>query len=239
MLENHRVWVDDEWGLRHYMQERGALPLQKTQRLRAGDIIVSSALEPCRGTVTALLATAAPTLEIRPRDSAAHHRAGKPLRVFQRRAGSLLAVRHVDGVIDRVRASRVGERHATSNSYIDMKAPEAKDQIVSGIWPTIIGCRRAEWSIVKSPSRPRCQLKVNFYVPTTPPRATLRCYSMAARCAPPTVRRAGPGQLIVPPRPIQPAGAHSDRSKSRVDHTFRAAAGRARSGDRPARRGVQ
>ena len=37
-------------------------------------------------------------------------------------------------MIDRVRASRVVERHPTL-AYVAMAAPEAKDQIVSGIWP--------------------------------------------------------------------------------------------------------
>ncbi len=23
LIENHRVWVDDEWGLRHYMEQQG------------------------------------------------------------------------------------------------------------------------------------------------------------------------------------------------------------------------
>jgi hypothetical protein len=66
VIENHRVWVDDEWGLRHYMEERGALPLTKAQRLRAGDIIVSSqlshAVEP-----TVLLAPPRPPSKSAPR----------------------------------------------------------------------------------------------------------------------------------------------------------------------------
>jgi hypothetical protein len=132
MTENHRVWVDDEWGLRHYMQEQGALPLRKTTRLRAGDIIVSSQLSHAVE-VTARLAPAAPMLEIRP---------AIPLRIIGLEShsgyssaapGRLWPFGLSRGVIDRVRASRVVERHPTL-SYLAMNAAEAGDHIVSGIY---------------------------------------------------------------------------------------------------------
>ena len=60
----HRVWVDGEWGLRYYLEADGALPLKKTQRLRPGDIVVSSEL----GAAVNPVAPFAPlrTAEIRP-----------------------------------------------------------------------------------------------------------------------------------------------------------------------------
>src|SRR5271157_5439628 len=44
LAAGHRVWIDDEWGLRHYLEEQGGLPLMKTTRLRPGDIVASSEL---------------------------------------------------------------------------------------------------------------------------------------------------------------------------------------------------
>ena len=42
--EGHRVWVDNEWGLRYYLESDHALPARKGQHVRPGDIIVSSEL---------------------------------------------------------------------------------------------------------------------------------------------------------------------------------------------------
>ena len=42
--EGHRVWVDNDWGLRYYLEAQGALAARKDERLRAGDIVVTSEL---------------------------------------------------------------------------------------------------------------------------------------------------------------------------------------------------
>jgi Dolichyl-phosphate-mannose-protein mannosyltransferase len=216
VIENHRVWVDDEWGLRHYMQERGALPLQKIQRLRADDIIVSSqlshAVEP-----TALLATAAPALEIRP---------AIPLRIIGLESHSGYSSAAPDrlwpfgisaGVIDRVRASRVVERHPTL-SYVDMKAPEAKDQIVSGIWPDDHWMTASGVVMVKSPAA-AMPLAVSFFVPDNAPARHIALLLDDREVCAATVAAPGPGELRCP-APIQPNGATA-MIEIRVDKTFR------------------
>jgi hypothetical protein len=218
VLENHRVWVDDEWGLRHYMEERGALPLQKAQRLRAGDIIVSSqlshAVEP-----TALLAPAAPTLEIRP---------AIPLRIIGLESHSGYSSAALDrlwpfglsaGVIDRVRTSRVVERHPTL-SYIEMTAPGAKDQIVSGIWPDDHWMGASGVVIVMSPPA-AMPLGASFYVgPNVEARRVTLLVDDREVCSAP-ITRPGPGELTCP-TPIAPAGATAI-IEIRVDKTFRVA----------------
>src|ERR1051326_8560413 len=40
----HRIWVDNDWGLRYYLEARGALPARKGQLVRPGDIVVTSDL---------------------------------------------------------------------------------------------------------------------------------------------------------------------------------------------------
>jgi len=216
VIENHRVWVDDEWGLRHYMEERGALPLTKAQRLRAGDIIVSSqlshAVEP-----TVLLAPAAPTLEIQP---------AIPLRIIGLASHSAYSTAALDrlwpfglsaGVIDRVRTSRVVERHPTL-SYVDMKAPEAKDQIVSGIWPDDHWMSASGVVIVKSPLA-AMPLTVDFYVPpNAPARHIALLLDDREICATP-IAGPGPGELTCP-APLLPARATA-MIEIRVDKTFR------------------
>jgi hypothetical protein len=215
-IENHRVWVDDEWGLRHYMEERGALPLRTVQRLRADDIIVSSqlshAVEP-----TVLLAPAAPTLEIRP---------AIPLRIIGLESHSGYSSAALDrlwpfgvsaGVIDRVRTSRVVERHPTL-SYVDMKAPEAKEQLVSGIWPDDRWMSASGVAIVKSPPA-AMPLQVNFYIPDNAPARHISLVLDGEEVCATTVAAPGPGQLICP-APIAPAGGTA-MIEIRVDKTFR------------------
>ena len=126
----HRVWIDGEWGLRYYLESDGALPLQKTQRLRQGDIVVSSDL----GASVNPVAPFAPlrTAEIRP---------ALPLRLIglESHSGYSTVSRGFwpfgfsAGLIDRVRAVEVAERHPTL-AYLPMNAPQAADQIVSGIF---------------------------------------------------------------------------------------------------------
>jgi hypothetical protein len=126
----HRVWIDGEWGLRYYLESDGALPLTKAQRLRPGDIVVSSEL----GASVNPVAPFAPlrTAEIRP---------AIPLRLIglESHSGYSTVSRGFwpfgvsAGLIDRVRAREVVERHPTL-SYLPMNAPEAADQIVSGIF---------------------------------------------------------------------------------------------------------
>ena len=216
VIENHRVWVDDEWGLRHYMQDHGALPLQKTTRLGAGDIIVSSqlshAVEP-----TALLAIAAPTLEIRP---------AIPLRIIGLESHSGYSSAALDrlwpfglsaGVIDRVRTNRVVERHPTL-TYVDMKAPEAKAQLVSGIWPDDHWMSSSGVVIVKSPTSP-AMLGVNFYVPGNAPARRITLLLDDREVCSTTVAAPGPGKLTCP-APVAPKGPTA-MIEIRVDKTFR------------------
>jgi hypothetical protein len=216
VIENHRTWVDDEWGLRHYMQERGALPLTKAQRLRADDIIVSSqlshAVEP-----PVLLAPAAPTLEIQP---------AIPLRIIGLASRSGYSTAALDrlwpfgvsaGVIDRIHTVRVVERHPAL-PYVDMNEPGAKDQIVSGIWPNDHWMSASGVVIVKAPAPARL-LSAKFYVP---PNAAARRIALLLDdrevCAAPIIAP-GPGELTCPAPPLPWLATAT--VEIRVDKTFR------------------
>jgi hypothetical protein len=176
-IENHRVWVDDEWGLRHYMEQQGALPLRQSERLRAGDIIVSSELSHSVK-ISAPVAAVAPPVEIRP---------AIPLRIIglETRSGySSASFDHLfpfgisTGVIDRLRAVEVVERHPTL-TYLPMAAPEAATQIVSGIYDledhAFRWMSRLATVALKSPAA-AAVLSVSFRIPAQSParRVTLR-----------------------------------------------------------------
>src|SRR5450756_1057405 len=67
------------------------------------------------------------------------------------------------GPIDRVMARLVMERHATQE-YLTISAPEAAEQIVSGIFPADRWMSQAGVVILKSPAVPKT-LRAEFYLP--------------------------------------------------------------------------
>jgi hypothetical protein len=162
--EGHRVWVDGEWGLRYYLESQGALPLRRTQILRPGDVVVESQL----GHSVEVTAPVTPlaAMEIRP---------WVPLRLIGLETGSAYSTAArgywpfgiSGGVVDRVSAGVVGERHPTLE-FLEMNAPEAADQIVGGIYA--LENNRYRWTsdravvALKSPAEP-LPLRAVFTIP--------------------------------------------------------------------------
>jgi hypothetical protein len=212
----HRVWIDGEWGLRYYLESDGALPLKKTQRLRPGDIVVSSDL----GASVNPVAPFAPlrTLEIRP---------ALPLRLIglESHSGYSTVSRGFwpfgisAGLIDRVRAVEVAERHPTL-AYLPMNAAEAADQIVSGIYS--LEDNRYRWMarsavvVLKSPPA-ALPLRATF---TIPQRARARRVALlldgrevASQTYP------APGTYTLESPPVHAAGAVA-MVEIAIDETF-------------------
>jgi hypothetical protein len=200
----HRVWIDGEWGLRYYLESDGALPLKKTQRLRPGDIVVSSELSASVNPV----APFAPlrTAEIRP---------AIPLRLIglESHSGYSTVSRGFwpfgisAGLIDRVRAVEVAERHPKL-AYLPMNAPQAADQIVGGIFS--LEDNRFRWmsrtAVVALKSPPAAlPLRATF---TIPPQARARRVTLlldgrevASQTYP------APGTYTLESPPVRAAGA--------------------------------
>ena len=129
-----RVWVDAEWGLRHYFEAAGALPLHRDQWIPTGDIVVESELAfpaPYAHGGRALVEVA--RTEIRP---------WIPLRLIGLEARSgystnslgLLPYDVRGGVVDRVRAVTLRAQEPTL-SILPMSAPEVDSQVLYGIYP--------------------------------------------------------------------------------------------------------
>jgi hypothetical protein len=212
----HRVWIDGEWGLRYYLESDGALPLKKTQRLRPGDIVVSSELG-------ASVNPAAPFSPLR----TVEIRSAVPLRLIglESHSGYSTVARGFwpfgvsAGLIDRVRAVEVAERHPTL-AYLPMNAPQAADQIVSGIFS--LEDNRFRWmsrsAAVALKSPPAAQpLRATF---TIPPQARARRVTLlldgrqvASRTYP------APDTYTLESPPVRPAGAAA-MVEIAVDQTF-------------------
>jgi hypothetical protein len=156
----HRVWVDNDWGLRYYLESDHALPARKGQHVRPGDIVVSSELGH-NVEFTAPLSLLA----------SANIQATLPLRLIGLNSHSgystvdegYLPFGFSRGPIDRVMARLVMERHATQE-YLTISTPEAAEQIVSGIFPADRWMSQIGVVILKSPAVPR-KLRAEFYIP--------------------------------------------------------------------------
>jgi hypothetical protein len=212
----HRVWLDGEWGLRYYLESDGALPLKKTQRLRPGDIVVSSDLG-------ASVNPAAPFSPLR----TVEIRSAVPLRLIglESHSGYSTVARGFwpfgvsAGLIDRVRAVEVAERHPTL-AYLPMNAPQAADQIVNGIFS--LEDNRFRWmsrsAVVALKSPPAAlPLRATF---TIPPQARARRVTLlldGRQVASQTYQ--APGTYTLESPPVRPAGAAA-MVEIAIDQTF-------------------
>ena len=193
--------MDGEWGLRYYLESDGALPLTKSRKLRAGDIVVSSEL----GSSAHPVAPFAPL-------AAAEIGSAIPLRLIglETRSGYSDASRGLwpfgisAGPFDRVRAELVVERHATLE-YLPMNAPEASRQIVSGIYG--LEESRYRWMsrsavvALKSPSTPE-PLRVVFAIPEQARARRVRVLLDGREVIARTY--AGPGSYTLETIPVRP-----------------------------------
>ncbi|HTP30956.1 MAG TPA: glycosyltransferase family 39 protein [Candidatus Acidoferrales bacterium] len=153
----HRIWVDNDWGLRYYLEARGALPAQKGRLVRPGDIIVTSDLgSSVRYTVPlapisdAVIQPSIPLRLIGLESHSGYSTVSKGFWPFGISAGPA----------DRVHARRVLERHPA----LEYMTPKAVDQIVTGIDPSDGWTSQTAIVALKEPATPR-KLRVEIYVP--------------------------------------------------------------------------
>src|SRR5438105_2197586 len=160
-----RTWANAEWGLRYYLESRGALPLPKDQPLRPHDTVVSSALAPA----VEIKAPRAVIAEVEITPSI-------PLRLislsgrsaYSSSARGLLPFEISTAPADRVRAEVVLERQAEL-SYLDPRDPHSASQILSGLYPD--GWMTAQASVLlKTPGKPAPLSAEIFIPPQTPAR---------------------------------------------------------------------
>src|SRR5262249_35604366 len=131
--ESERQWSNSQWGLRYYLEAEGGIPLVNEQAIRPGDIVVSSEL----GYHPHFTTSGGALTPIAQREI----RASLPLRLFAlntRSAYSTIDRGYLPfdistGPIDRVRADLVVERKPALE-YLPMNAPEAEQQLVSGVY---------------------------------------------------------------------------------------------------------
>src|SRR5262249_54081406 len=119
----HRVWVDNDWGLRYYLEADHALPARKGQHVRPGDIVVTTELghnvefnAPMAQIADMVIQPAIPFRLIGLESRSGYSTVDKGFWPFGISTG----------VIDRVHARVVTERHPT----LEYVTPKDTDQIV-------------------------------------------------------------------------------------------------------------
>jgi hypothetical protein len=199
-----RVWVNGEHGLRFYAEHDGALPLTRTQTLRPGDILVTSELsrsfEAMAPTVPLFDAVIRPAIPLRLIGLESHSGYSTVQKGFWPFGIST-------GAIDRLTAVKVVERQPTL-SYLPMNAPEANEQIVSGIYDLENG--RFRWMsrgavvVLKSP-RSALPLRLAFSIPANAPARRVMLRMDGREVASETYP--GPGEYTLAAPALQPAVA--------------------------------
>ena len=122
-----RVFVNGEWGIRHYLEEAGATALINGQQFHAGDVIVSTAYAP---------KIDAPTAKVFEREITSP----LPLRIMYLGGGSafstvgagLWPASFSRTAMDRVRAEIIIEVQPTL-PFVKIKSPQAAAHIVAGV----------------------------------------------------------------------------------------------------------
>ncbi len=201
-----RVWINGEWGLRYYLESEGGLPLREGQVIHPGEIVVSSKL----GYPIVFTTGGGMLVPIAQRTITS----AIPLRLvaLQGRAAystTMLGLRPFDislAPIDQLSAEQMIERKPTLTD-LPMNAPEASQQIVSGVY--LIESGQWRWMgqtatiLLKPPDQP-APLTVRFYIsdgsPARQVSLALNNHPIASQTYP------GPGTYVLSSPPLKPDG---------------------------------
>ena len=162
-----RTFVNGEWGIRHYMEERGARPFEIGQEFRGGDIVVSTANAPMIDTQKALLFERTITSPIPLRIVSLGGHSG-----FSTAGEGILPFSISTGPFDRVRVEQITEVNPTLE-FVKIGTPEAALHIISGI------SNADKWTFDRgliALLRPagNVRLKASFYLPAAGVRREVR-----------------------------------------------------------------
>jgi hypothetical protein len=213
--DGHRVWVDNDWGLRYYIEADHGLAARKGQHLRPGDIVVSSELGsnvqftvPLSPIAKSVIQPAIPLRLIGLESQSGYSTVAKGFWPFGISAG----------VIDRLSAAQVMERHPTLE-YLTLGEPGAAEQIVSGIDPHDRWMFKSAVVVLKNPAVPG-KLRVAFYISDKAPARhislSLDGREVAAGAYP------GPGSYTLESAQAVAGSGESAAVQIDVDRTFSA-----------------
>ena len=218
-VQTKRVWANTEWGLRYYLESEGALPLHQGQAIHPGEVVVSSRLSypipfSTGGGMLAPLAQRVITSPIPLRIVALNGRSAY--------SSTMSGLRPFDislAPIDQLSADLMIERKPTLTD-LPMNAPEAEQQIVSGVYQLENGqwrwMSRTAIILLKRPAQPQ-SITVRFTIPDASPARTVTV-ALDGRTIAQTTYPA-PGEYTLSTPPIKPDG-DSAKITITADKTF-------------------
>jgi hypothetical protein len=170
-----RVWINGEWGLRYYLESEGGLPLRQGQAIHPGEIVASSKLSypvafTTGGGVLAPIAertltSAIPLRLVALQGRSAYSTTMLGLRPFDISLAPALAP------MDQLSAELMIERKPAL-SDLPMNAPEADQQIISGVYQLENGqwrwMNQTATILLKAPGQPT-PVTVHFDIPDNAP----------------------------------------------------------------------
>lgn len=204
--QSKRLWINGEWGLRYYFESEGGLPLHQGQAIHPGEMVVSSKLSypipfSSGGGILAPVAQRTITSSI-------------PLRIVALNGRSaysttMLGLRPFDislAPIDQLTAELMIARKPTLTD-LPMNAPEAAQQIVSGVYQLENGQWR--WmsktaTILLKPAPQPAALTVKFTIPDVSPVRQLTLALDDRVIA--SQQYPGPGAYSLSSAPVKPEG---------------------------------
>jgi len=204
--KSKRLWINGEWGLRYYFESEGGLPLHQGQAIHPDEIVVSSKLSypipfTSGGGVLAPVAERSITSSIPFRIVALNGRAAYSTTMFGLRPFDISRA-----PIDQLSAELMIARKPALTD-LPMNAPEAGQQIVSGVYQLESGQWR--WMsqtatiLLKPPDQPT-PVTIHFTIPAASPARqvtiALNDHTVASR----TYSAAGVYALSSPP--VKPDG---------------------------------
>jgi 4-amino-4-deoxy-L-arabinose transferase-like glycosyltransferase len=218
-----RVWINGEWGLRYYLVSEGGLPLHQGQAIHPGEIVVSSKLGlpiafTTGGGVLAPIANRTITSAIPLRLIALQGRSAYSTTMFGLRPFDI-SLAPALAPIDQLSAELMIERKPALTD-LPMNAPEAGQQIVSGVYQLESGQWR--WMsqtatiLLKPPDQPT-PVTVRFTIPDASPA---RQVTIALNDHPVASQTySAPGAYSLSSPPMKPDG-HTAKLTITVDKIF-------------------
>ncbi len=198
-----RVWINGEWGLQYYLEAEGGLPLLAGQPVRSDEIVVSSSLgypsQPNHpGAIPVEESRRTITSKIPLRLIALSGRSGYSTTTWGLRPFDISR-----GPIDQLRAEIMIARKPEL-SDLPMNAPEADQQIVSGVF----ALENSQWRwtsktaiLLLKPPATALPLVIRFYIPEVAPA---RQVSVELNGQPVAVQSYGsPGNYTISTLPVK------------------------------------
>lgn len=218
-VQTKRTWINGEWGLRYYFESEGGLALAQGQAIHPNEMVVTSELSypipfTTGGGVLATTAQRILTSRVPLRVVALHGRSAYSTTMFGLRPFDISLA-----PIDQVRAEILIPRKPELTG-LPMNAPQAEQQIVSGIYQLENGQWRwmsqSATVLLKPPSQPE-PLWVRFVIPEAAParQVTVELNDHPVG----TQNYSGPGSYTLSTPPQNPGG-DSVTVTIRVDKSF-------------------